>query len=160
MNKETEKVIIPNLEILEPKIIPSVQVVFMRQGDQDTEVFLVHRISGSFLNQWSFPGGQIDPGETPTQTACREIQEETGVEIQETDLQFLRATTSETDRQINNVLVPLKYSIQVFTVSTHNLFPFNTSPQEHDQAAWFSLDRIPNHVAPKTLETIKILANK
>lgn len=149
-----------NLEILEPKIIPSVQVVFMRQGDQNTEVFLVHRISGSFLNQWSFPGGQIDPGETPTQTACREMQEETGVEIQEADLQFLRATTSETNRQTNNKTVIFRYAIQVFTVSAQNLSPFNASPQEHDQAAWFSLDRIPNNIAPKTLETIKILANK
>jgi len=160
MNKEVEKVVIFNSEILEQKTVPSVQVVLMRQNDHDTEVFLVHRIAGSFQNQWSFPGGQIDPGETPTQTACREIKEEIGVEIKEPDLQFLRATISETNRQINHVSVPLKYSIQVFTVSAHNLFPFNASPQEHDEAKWFFLDKIPSAIAPKTLETIKILASK
>lgn len=35
---------------------------------------------------WVVPGGGIDPGETPTQTAVREVQEETGAEIAEADL--------------------------------------------------------------------------
>lgn len=28
---------------------------------------------------WSLPKGHIEPGETPEQTACREVEEETGV---------------------------------------------------------------------------------
>lgn len=31
--------------------------------------------------QWAFPGGRLDPGETPVQTALRELHEEVGVEM-------------------------------------------------------------------------------
>ena len=33
--------------------------------------------------QWAFPGGRLDPGETPVRTALRELAEEVGVEIDE-----------------------------------------------------------------------------
>lgn len=33
--------------------------------------------------QWAFPGGSIDSGETPEQTALRELEEEVGVQLEE-----------------------------------------------------------------------------
>ncbi len=33
--------------------------------------------------QWAFPGGSIDPGESPEQTAFRELEEEVGLSLQE-----------------------------------------------------------------------------
>lgn len=40
-------------------------------------VLAVSRLPGS--SEWGLPGGKADPGETPRQTAARELYEETGL---------------------------------------------------------------------------------
>ena len=41
-------------------------------------VFATQRGYGEFKDGWEFPGGKMEPGETPQQALVREIQEETG----------------------------------------------------------------------------------
>ena len=50
--------------------------------DRWGRVLLQHR----FPDQWSIPGGIIDPGEAPDAAALREFEEETGVLLQELSL--------------------------------------------------------------------------
>lgn len=52
--------------------------IVTRRGPTGREVLLVHRPK---YDDWSFPKGKRDPGEHVTETACREVLEETGVEI-------------------------------------------------------------------------------
>lgn len=49
--------------------------VILRDADGVLEVLLVHRPE---YDDWTFPKGKIDPGETLGRTAEREVQEETG----------------------------------------------------------------------------------
>ncbi len=51
-------------------------VVVMRRDGSDV-TYLV--ISSSDGNHWVLPKGHIDPGESPEETAARELKEETGV---------------------------------------------------------------------------------
>ena len=45
-------------------------------------VLLVQRGTGTLQGLWSLPGGHIEPGETASAAAVREVREETGVEAE------------------------------------------------------------------------------
>jgi 8-oxo-dGTP diphosphatase len=50
----------------------------VRRGN---EVLIMKRAMGAMSGAWYFPGGQLEPGETPEQGVRREIREETGLEV-------------------------------------------------------------------------------
>jgi 8-oxo-dGTP diphosphatase len=50
--------------------------VVMRKGSSATEIVVVHRPR---YDDWSFPKGKLDPGETFEQCALREVREETSL---------------------------------------------------------------------------------
>ena len=45
------------------------------------EVLLGKRTKGSLIGYWEFPGGKIEPNETPEEALFREFQEELGIAI-------------------------------------------------------------------------------
>lgn len=49
--------------------------------DKDNRVLLAKRPEGKAMaGLWEFPGGKIEPGETPEAALVRELQEELGIE--------------------------------------------------------------------------------
>ena len=58
----------------------SIEVVAaaIRSGDR---IFATQRGYGDFKDKWEFPGGKIEPGETPEEALAREIREELDTEI-------------------------------------------------------------------------------
>ncbi|MER8901406.1 8-oxo-dGTP diphosphatase MutT [Mesorhizobium sp. M0772] len=59
--------------------------------DTDGRVLLAQRPEGKQLaGLWEFPGGKLEPGETPEQCLIRELQEEIGIE---TDIPCLAPLT-------------------------------------------------------------------
>ena len=55
--------------------------------DADGRVLLAQRPSGkSMAGLWEFPGGKVDPGESPEASLIRELNEELGIVVQESCL--------------------------------------------------------------------------
>jgi predicted NUDIX family NTP pyrophosphohydrolase len=68
----------------------SAGILLYRRRDGDVEVLLVHP-GGPFwakkdLGTWSIPKGEYDQGEDPLRTALRELEEETGHRVRDSEL--------------------------------------------------------------------------
>jgi len=64
------------------KTIEVVAAVIRKGG----KIFATQRGYGEFKDWWEFPGGKMEPGETPQQALVREIREELDADIAVYDL--------------------------------------------------------------------------
>jgi len=64
-----------------PRPALTVDIIVARQKGNDMEILLIQRKNPPFQNNWALPGGFVDEGETTEQAALRELQEETGITV-------------------------------------------------------------------------------
>ena len=103
-----------------------VVAAIIREGNK---VFATQRGYGEYKDGWEFPGGKIEPGETPQQALAREIKEELDTEIAVGDY----LTTIEYDYPTFHL------SMQCFWCKIVDGTPVLI---EHEAARWLDLDHI------------------
>ena len=70
-----------------PAGVPIVLVSAVALLDADNRVLLAQRPEGkSMAELWEFPGGKVEPGETPEAALIRELNEELGIDTHESCL--------------------------------------------------------------------------
>ena len=67
------------LSLNHPRELLSIAIGILRNTKH--EILLGKRMKGSLMGYWEFPGGKIEPNETPEEALFRELQEELGIEI-------------------------------------------------------------------------------
>ncbi len=77
--------------------------------------------------RWEFPGGKVEPGESPEHALVREILEELGCDIEVTG--WLAGD------------VPIG-DAHVLRVATARLVAGEPSPTEHDQVRWLTAEQL------------------
>ena len=79
------------------------QIVTCAVIEKDGKILIARRKSGDHMaGKWEFPGGTIEPGETPEQCLIRELLEELGVEIAVDE--FICSSTWKYDHATINLL--------------------------------------------------------
>lgn len=97
--------------------------------EKDGNIFATQRGYGDFKDGWEFPGGKIEPGETPEQALVREIKEEL-----------------EADIKVGNLVTTVEYDYPQFHLTMHcymcELLSDNLVLTEHEAAKWLSKDQL------------------
>jgi ADP-ribose pyrophosphatase YjhB (NUDIX family) len=111
--------------------------VFSVIFDVKKRVLLCHRRD---LNVWNLPGGGMEPGELPTETAIRETLEETGLHVK---IERLVGVYSKPDK---NDMVFVFTAIPESGELTLN--------HEADQLAYFKVNKFPKNTIPKHVDRV------
>lgn len=85
---------------------------------------------------WDMFGGHVEPGEPPSQTLVRELEEELGIEpVQWRFLETIRIALPAADDEEAGEMVAHLYLVSAWTGT-----PLNRQPEEHETIGWFTLE--------------------
>lgn len=115
----------------------------VRRGDR---LLLVRRINPPSKDMFAFPGGRGEPGETPAETALRELLEETGIEASHPQL----FTTYDLPSRDAEGRLTSHFLLSVFLVEADEQAAVIAADDAAD-AGWFTLAEIRRLPAPESV---------
>ena len=103
-----------------------VVAAIIRKGDK---IFATQRGYRDWKDWWEFPGGKVEPGETPEEALVREIREELDTEI-----------------RVDKFLYTVEWDYPTFHLTMHcymsSLVKGDLHLNEHEAARWLGKDEI------------------
>lgn len=103
---------------------------------RDNQVLLIQRKNEPCRGQWAFPGGFMNIDETAEAAAVRELQEETGITLSETDIFQVGAYTA-VDRDPRERVITIAYLAEIDAPVAVK------GSDDAARAQWFPLDALP-----------------
>ena len=96
---------------------------------KDDRILATQRGYGGYKDSWEFPGGKLEPGETPEEALVREIREELKADI-----------------NVGELLDVVEYDYPEFHMKMYCYLCTLASPEitlvEHEAARWLSADEL------------------
>lgn len=80
-------------------------------AEKDAWLMAEHQKRDDLRGLWEFPGGKVEPDETPEQALVREMDEELGIQVQETDLEPMTFVSHAYPEYDFHLMMPL-YKIE------------------------------------------------
>ena len=99
---------------------------------------------------WDLPVGKSEPGEPITETAVRELREETGLIVKPEALRIAHIIHGAW-----GVESPNGFLTVVFATHEWSGEPENCEPRKHAQVRWIPTDALPGSFVPSTAEALR-----
>ena len=116
---------------MENKIVTVSGAIILRTNPKTNkkEIFATQRGYGDYKDGWEFPGGKLEPGETPQQCIEREIREELATEV-----------------RAERILGVVEYDYPTFHLTMHCILCTIVSGElkllEHEAARWLTKETL------------------
>ena len=111
------------------KSIHVVAAVICDAFDKKQKIFATAKGYGEFKGQWEFPGGKVEPGETPQKALVREIREELATKI-----------------RVGNLITTIEYDYPAFHLSMDcfwcEVTEGNLKLLEAEDARWLTKEKL------------------
>ncbi|MBI3161296.1 MAG: NUDIX domain-containing protein [Chloroflexi bacterium] len=108
--------------------------VFAIIYDEQKNILLAHRRD---MDLWDLPGGGMNHGELPTDTAIRETKEETGFDVVIDRLLVVYAKPAPWDKDLG------------FVFTGHVIGGEATMSDESDDVRFFAMNDLPENISPR-----------
>lgn len=118
------------------KIALAADIIVERQNDNKKEVLLIKRKNNPFGGMWALPGGFVEDDEEAASAAQRELQEETTIDLNRNELEFLDYFDAP-DRDPRGRIVSFVFGVKVAEKIEAK------AESDAAEAKWFALDELP-----------------
>lgn len=108
------------------------------------------------FRHWDFPKGMVEPGESPLEGACREVQEETGI----SDLDFHWGEEYYDTPPYNRGKVARYYLAETQTDAVTMSPNPQTGRTEHVEYRWVSFEQAWHITSPRVQKALEWVAGK
>ena len=110
-------------------------ILLLSKESDETEILLIERLKDPFAGFWAFPGGFVEEGESCEQAALRELEEETGIKLD--NIQQIQ-TFSKPDRDPRGWVVTVAFYAWV---EKSKLKPM--AGDDAKNVRWFPFNHVP-----------------
>ena len=94
-----------------------------------SKIFATQRGYGEFKDGWEFPGGKMEPGETPQEALARELKEELAIDV-----------------SVGDFLCTVDYDYPTFHLTMHcfycSVIGGELTLLEHEAAKWLKMSEL------------------
>ncbi|WP_404819425.1 NUDIX domain-containing protein [Streptomyces marincola] len=123
-----------------------VAAVIVHDRATDRVVLLQRGENATFApGKWDLPVGKSEPGEPITETAVRELFEETGLTVRPEDLKAAHIIHKAWGVEAPNGFLTVVFAAHAWTGE-----PENREPRKHSRVCWVDTDAIPENFVDTT----------
>lgn len=117
------------------------------------KIYLCHHIKA---DDWIPPGGHIEPGETPSDAAVREMKEELNIDIKKSQIEAWNISVKEINRPESGCMA--HYDVWHLVHIKEQVFDYD--PREYHDDGWFSISEGVSKIAknPDFAKIVSVLS--